>query len=85
MKPSVARVLGGVSIRPFPHKKFAEIVFLAISSTEQVKGYGSRLMAHLKEFVKQEYGITNFLTYADNYAVGYFKKQARVIIYPSRA
>jgi histone acetyltransferase len=31
-------------------------------------------MNHLKEAVKMD-GIVNFLTYADNYAIGYFKKQ----------
>lgn len=46
----------------------------AITSTEQVKGYGTRLMNQLKEHVKTE-GIRYFLTYADNYAIGYFKKQ----------
>ena len=46
----------------------------AITATEQVKGYGTRLMNHLKEHVKQE-GVEYFLTYADNYAIGYFKKQ----------
>lgn len=32
------------------------------------------MMNHLKESVKKE-GIHYFLTYADNYAIGYFKKQ----------
>jgi histone acetyltransferase len=68
-------VLGGITYRPFTHRNFAEIVFCAIASTEQVQGYGSRLMCHVKEYVKQTHGIQNFLTYADNYAIGYFKKQ----------
>ena len=42
----------------------------------QVKGYGTRLMNHLKEQAKVE-GILYFLTYADNYAIGYFRKQVR--------
>ena len=46
----------------------------AITATEQVKGYGTRLMNHLKEHVKTE-DVHYFLTYADNYAIGYFKKQ----------
>lgn len=33
-------------------------------------------MNHLKEAVKLD-GVTHFLTYADNYATGYFKKQVR--------
>jgi histone acetyltransferase len=32
-------------------------------------------MNHLKEYVKRE-GMRYFLTYADNYAIGYFQKQA---------
>lgn len=67
-------VIGGIAFRPFLSQAFAEIVFCAITSTEQVKGYGTRLMNQLKEHVKKE-GIHYFLTYADNYAIGYFKKQ----------
>ena len=69
------QVVGGITYRPFPHRKFAEIVFCAISSSEQVKGYGSHLMNHLKDHVKDVSPIKHFLTYADNYAIGYFKKQ----------
>jgi histone acetyltransferase len=33
-------------------------------------------MNHLKDMVREAHpGVENFLTYADNYAVGYFKKQ----------
>ena len=74
-------VVGGITMRIFKEFKFAEIVFCAITSVEQVKGYGSFLMNYLKEYVKSAAGITHFLTYADNYAVGYFKKQASYIIY----
>ncbi|KAI9206220.1 uncharacterized protein BJ171DRAFT_43394 [Polychytrium aggregatum] len=69
------KVLGGITFRPFNSRRFAEIVFCAISSTEQVKGYGSRLMSHVKDAVRKSYDIEHFLTYADNYAIGYFKKQ----------
>lgn len=68
------KVIGGVCFRPFFAKKFAEIVFLAVTNTEQVKGYGTRLMNHLKDFVRSR-GIEYFLTYADNFALGYFRKQ----------
>lgn len=68
------RVIGGICFRPFPTQAFAEIVFCAITSSEQVKGYGTRIMNHLKEHVKTE-GVEYFLTYADNYAIGYFRKQ----------
>lgn len=32
-------------------------------------------MSHLKDYVKATSPIMHFLTYADNYAIGYFKKQ----------
>lgn len=91
------RLIGGVCFRPYFPQRFAEIAFLAITATEQVKGYGTRLMNHLKEFcktmgppepstsllggsghptvVKPSEGLQFFLTYADNFAIGYFKKQ----------
>lgn len=68
-------VVGGITFRPFKDRKFAEIVFCAISSDQQVKGYGAHLMAHLKDYVKSTSPVMHFLTYADNYAIGYFKKQ----------
>ncbi|KAL3900755.1 MAG: hypothetical protein SGCHY_001128 [Lobulomycetales sp.] len=68
-------VLGGIAYRPFVSRKFAEIVFCAIDSTEQVKGYGARLMSHVKDYVRHAHDVRHFLTYADNYAIGYFKKQ----------
>lgn len=69
-------VVGGITYKPFTDRGFIEIVFCAISSTEQVKGYGSFLMNHMKEQAKCEGPkVQHFLTYADNYAVGYFQKQ----------
>lgn len=32
-------------------------------------------MSHLKDYVKATSDMMHFLTYADNYAIGYFKKQ----------
>ncbi|KAL8280827.1 hypothetical protein RQP46_006831 [Phenoliferia psychrophenolica] len=68
-------VVGGITYRPFEARRFAEIVFCAITGTEQVKGYGQYLMNHLKDHVKKATQCMHFLTYADNYAIGYFKKQ----------
>ncbi|KAL1920273.1 uncharacterized protein VTP21DRAFT_1419 [Calcarisporiella thermophila] len=68
-------VVGGITYRPFYSQKFAEIVFCAIASQEQVRGYGSRLMNHLKDYIRSVSDIQHFLTYADNYATGYFEKQ----------
>ncbi|KAI8901151.1 hypothetical protein BC833DRAFT_536072 [Globomyces pollinis-pini] len=68
-------VLGGITYKPFDDRRFAEIVFCAIDTTCQVQGYGSRLMAHVKDHVMTAHNSKYFLTYADNYAIGYFKKQ----------
>lgn len=68
-------VMGGITYRPFKGRQFAEIVFCAVSSDQQVKGYGAHMMNHLKDYVKATSDVMHFLTYADNYAIGYFKKQ----------
>ncbi|KAF2465877.1 histone acetyltransferase GCN5 [Lindgomyces ingoldianus] len=68
-------VIGGISFREFRNRNFAEIVFCAVSSDQQVKGYGAHLMAHLKDYVKATSPVMHFLTYADNFATGYFQKQ----------
>lgn len=68
-------VIGGITFRTFGDRKFAEIVFCAVSSHQQVKGYGAHLMAHLKDYVRATSPVMHFLTYADNYATGYFQKQ----------
>ena len=68
-------VIGGITYRPYYRQKFGEIAFCAIMATEQVKGYGTRLMNHLKDYATNDENITHFLTYADNNAVGYFAKQ----------
>ena len=68
------KVVGGICYRPNPENKFVEIAFLAISALEQVKGFGTRLMNKLKDHCKKG-GYKYLLTYADNNAIGYFKKQ----------
>ena len=67
------KLIGGVVYRPFYDQRFAEIAFLAITHSEQIKGYGTRLMNVLKSFAQKD-GIDYFLTFADNHAVEYFKK-----------
>eukprot|EP01025_Chloroclados_australasicus_P053576 TRINITY_DN6319_c1_g1_i2.p1 TRINITY_DN6319_c1_g1~~TRINITY_DN6319_c1_g1_i2.p1 ORF type:complete len:378 (-),score=29.25 TRINITY_DN6319_c1_g1_i2:92-1225(-) len=71
------RVLGGITYRVFNplQPTLGEMAFCAITATEQVKGFGTRLMNHAKEYARDRDGITHFLTYADNNAVGYFIKQ----------
>ncbi len=68
-------VIGGITYRAFHAQGFGEIAFCAVTSNEQVKGYGTRLMNQTKEFARVEDGLAFFLTYADNNAVGYFEKQ----------
>ncbi|XP_021764323.1 histone acetyltransferase GCN5-like isoform X1 [Chenopodium quinoa] len=68
-------VVGGITYRPYKSQKFGEIAFCAITADEQVKGYGTRLMNHLKQHARDVDGLSHFLTYADNNAVGYFIKQ----------
>ncbi|KAG8825539.1 histone acetyltransferase [Serendipita sp. 401] len=70
------KVVAGITYRPFAHRGFIEIVFCAVSSSNQVKGYGGHLMDHFKKHIQDTYdNVEYFLTYADNYAIGYFKKQ----------
>ncbi|KAG4438919.1 histone acetyltransferase [Cadophora sp. M221] len=69
------QVIAGITFREFRNRTFAEIVFCAVSSDQQVKGYGAHIMAHLKDYVKATSPVMHFLTYADNYATGYFQKQ----------
>jgi len=42
------RPIGGICFRMFSSQGFTEIVFCAVTSNEQVKGYGTHLMNHLK-------------------------------------
>ncbi|CAG8750011.1 21700_t:CDS:10, partial [Dentiscutata erythropus] len=60
------RVVGGITYRLFPKNKLSEIVFCV--------GYGSHLMNHLKDHLKDKEGIKFLMTYADNHAMGFFKK-----------
>ncbi|KAF6263907.1 histone acetyltransferase [Scenedesmus sp. NREL 46B-D3] len=69
------QVLGGVTYRVFPQQGLGEIAFCAVSASQQVRGFGTRLMNHTKAMARDRDHISYFLTYADNNAVGYFKKQ----------
>lgn len=55
-----------------------EIAFCAVAANQQVRGFGTRLMNHTKAMARDHDGLTHFLTYADNNAVGYFSKQVWV-------
>lgn len=67
-------IIGGICYRSYPEMRFAEIAFCAVAQAMQVKGFGTKLMNLLKMQAITE-GVEYFITYADNYAVGYFKKQ----------
>jgi histone acetyltransferase len=67
-------IIGAICYRGFREMRFAEIAFCAVNATHQVKGYGTKLMNLLKRHAVTE-GVEYFITYADNYAIGYFKKQ----------
>jgi ribosomal protein S18 acetylase RimI-like enzyme len=73
-KHSDEEIIGGICYRSYPEMRFAEIAFCAVSASQQVKGYGTKLMNLLKMHAVTE-GIEYMITYADNYAIGYFKKQ----------
>ncbi|XP_072393674.1 histone acetyltransferase KAT2A-like [Diabrotica undecimpunctata] len=68
------RPIGGICFRPFQTQGFTEIVFCAVTSREQIKGYGTHLMNHLKDYHISK-GILHFLTFADQNAIGYFERQ----------
>ncbi|KAJ8932177.1 hypothetical protein NQ314_014864 [Rhamnusium bicolor] len=68
------RPIGGICFRPFLTQGFTEIVFCAVTSREQIKGYGTHLMNHLKDYHISK-GILHFLTFADQNAIGYFERQ----------
>ncbi|CAG9859546.1 unnamed protein product [Phyllotreta striolata] len=68
------RPIGGICFRPFKTQGFTEIVFCAVTFLQQAKGYGMHLMNHLKDYHISK-GIYHFLTFADQYAIGYFQRQ----------
>lgn len=74
IKNEQEKIFGGVCYCIFSVSKMAEVVFLAISSDSQVRGFGTKLMNILKTEL-QKRDIHFLMTCADNLATGYFKKQ----------
>lgn len=74
VKDTDEEIIGAICYRAFPEMRFAEIAFCAVNASHQVKGYGTKLMNLVKAHGAAT-GIEYFITYADNYAIGYFKKQ----------
>ena len=81
------RVAGGICSRLFVKEAFIEIVFCAVDSKYQARGYGRLVMNFLKMFL-QNMEIYDILTCADNEAVTYFRKQGfnkhEILMHPSR-
>jgi hypothetical protein len=48
------RIIGGICYRPYEEQRFAEIAFCAVNGTEQVRGYGTLMMNHLKAMVQRD-------------------------------
>ena len=67
IKTATDSVAGAICFRSFANRGFSEIVFCAVTSNEQVKGYGTFLMNHLKDYHIKK-GINHFLTFADENA-----------------
>lgn len=67
-------IFGGVTFCVFKEVRLCEIVFLAISSDHQIRGFGTLLMNRLKTEM-QKRGVAFLMTCADNLAIGYFQKQ----------
>lgn len=67
-------VTAAISSRLFPEQGFIEIVFCAVDSNHQARGYGRLVMSFLKTVIQAQ-GMLDILTCADNDAVIYFKKQ----------
>ena len=68
------KIIGGICYRPYYDQRFGEIAFCAINSSEQVRGYGTKLMNQVKAYAQWD-KVEYFVTYADNFAIGYFQKQ----------
>merc|ERR1712087_772883 len=68
------RPIGGICFRMFSSQGFTEIVFCAVTSNEQVKGYGTHLMNHLKDYHIRN-GVFHFLTFADEFAIAISKNK----------
>ena len=83
----VQQAVGGICYRPYYKEKLGEIAFCAIKTDQQVRGYGTRLMNQTKHFACTVDKLDHFVTYADNFAIGYFKKQGfhmQMSMYPGR-
>ena len=69
------KVVGGCAFRPLVKQNFVEVVFLAVNQNTKSKGLGSLIMSEVKAYSYSELKVEYLLTYADNTAIEFFKKQ----------
>ena len=69
------KVVGGCTFRPLVKQNFVEVVFLAVNPNTMSKGLGSLIMSEVKTYSYTELKVEYLLTYADNTAIEFFKKQ----------
>ena len=67
-------ILASSFIRSPPFFSFSFYLSIFFLPAFTFQGYGTKLMNLLKRHAVTE-GVEYFITYADNYAIGYFKKQ----------
>ncbi len=48
-----------------------------------LQGYGTHMMNHLKDY-HIKHNVLHFLTFADEFAIGYFKKQVKPVSHWTR-
>jgi histone acetyltransferase len=57
-----SRIIGGICYRPYNEQRFGEIAFCAVSSQEQVRGFGTKLMNQLKYVAQRTGKLFTFLS-----------------------
>jgi histone acetyltransferase len=68
-------IIGGICYRPYFPQRFAEIAFCAVNSTEQVRGFGTIMMNHLKSRVQNQSDSCSFSP-----SLTYFSLRYRILL-----
>mmetsp|Transcript_30523 Transcript_30523/g.61522 ORF Transcript_30523/g.61522 Transcript_30523/m.61522 type:complete len:380 (-) Transcript_30523:4931-6070(-) len=71
---TIFQTIGGCCYRPLKKKQVSELIFFAITTQEQGKGFGKQLLNFLKEYHLSTQ-VKYIITCADNNAVKFFSKQ----------
>lgn len=77
-------VVATIVYRPFGKSNFIEMVFCCVKDGCQSGGFGRIIMNHLKCHLQSE-NICHVVVYADNSAMGYFKRQGFTSHFPKTA